>query len=117
MYNVFVLVKIRYIKYLYYKAKQNSGTTTQNRPGPKSHCACASQRGLRNVFKLTKMSGVAMSMSNNRLPNMNNSYDDCGQKSEWTLKIDAGHAWNRPRKLGDGNASYMFIKRQWRGRG
>lgn len=47
---------------------------------------------MRNVFKLTKMSGVAMSMSNNRLPNMNNSYDNCGSEERMDVEIDAGHA-------------------------
>lgn len=56
------------------------------------YCACASQRGVRNVFKWTKISDVAMSMSNNRHPNMNNSYDNCGSEERMDVEIDAGHA-------------------------
>uniref|UniRef100_A0A8C1H9N2 Histone acetyltransferase n=1 Tax=Cyprinus carpio carpio TaxID=630221 RepID=A0A8C1H9N2_CYPCA len=36
------------------------------------------------------MSGVAMSMSNNRHPNMNNSYDNCGSEERMDVEIDAG---------------------------
>lgn len=38
------------------------------------------------------MSGVAMSMSSNRHPNMNNSYDNCGSEERMDVEIDAGHA-------------------------
>ncbi len=38
------------------------------------------------------MSGIAMSMSNNRHPNMNNSYDNCGSEERMDIEIDAGHA-------------------------
>uniref|UniRef100_A0A8C1HX74 Histone acetyltransferase n=1 Tax=Cyprinus carpio carpio TaxID=630221 RepID=A0A8C1HX74_CYPCA len=36
--------------------------------------------------------GRAMSMSNNRHPNMNNSYDNCGSEERMDVEIDAGHA-------------------------
>uniref|UniRef100_A0A673NIS8 Histone acetyltransferase n=1 Tax=Sinocyclocheilus rhinocerous TaxID=307959 RepID=A0A673NIS8_9TELE len=39
-----------------------------------------------------RMAGVAMSMSNNRHPNLNNSYDNCDSEERMDVEIDAGHA-------------------------